>query len=71
MSIYSTQYIDRERAEELVQKCRLKNDRSLAALTNEELDSELHTYVYSGKYDDILGFGYNFIIVKDSNGNAA
>lgn len=66
MSIYSTQYINREEAERMVLACRAMNDKSVQGLTDEELDSELHDYVYSNehshKYDSIIGWAYNYII---------
>lgn len=66
MSIYSTLTITRERAEEMVLACRMKNDRSVKILSDEELDAELHEYVYSNegthRYDDIIGWAYNYSI---------
>jgi len=62
MSAYTTLTITREQAEDMVQKVRCKKDRSVNALSDEELDKELHEYVYSGKYTDIVGFLYNYTI---------
>lgn len=62
MSIYSTLDITREEAERMVLACRMRKDRRLASLTNEELDKELHEYVYSHDYEDIVGGFYNYII---------
>jgi len=62
MSAYSTKDISREEAEKMVEMCRLKNDRSVKALSNEELDKELHEYVYSENYTDIVGLLYNYNI---------
>ena len=62
MSAYSTLTITREEAEEMVQKCRMRKDRSVKALSDEELDTELHEYVYSENYRDEVGFLHNYII---------
>lgn len=62
MSAYSTQNITREEAEKIVQACRAKNDRSVKALSDEQLDEELNTYVYSEKYTDIVGVLWNYKI---------
>jgi len=67
MSVYSTRSITRKEAEELVMACRYKHDRSAKALSNDELNSELHTYVYSDKYMDILGCFTNFMIVPEES----
>ena len=47
MSAYSTRDITRKEAENMVIMCRAKKDRSVRNLTYEELDEELHEYVYS------------------------
>ena len=71
MSIYSTDYISREDAEQLVQECRMATDRSVKALSDEELDKELQRYVYArtelddSPYNDILPWGRNYIITSD------
>lgn len=62
MSAYSTITITREKAEEMVEMCRAKNNRSVKALTDEELDKELHQYVYSEDYTDIVGILNNYLI---------
>lgn len=62
MSAYSTREVTREEAERMVQECRMKKDRSVKALSDEELDAELHEYVYSERYKDIVGLLYNYII---------
>ena len=62
MSAYSTKNINREEAERMVQECRNKKDRSVQCLSKEELDSELHEYVYSEEYTDIVGTLYNYSI---------
>ena len=67
MSVYSTRCITRKEAEELVMACRFKNDRSARVLSDDELSSELHTYVYSDKYMDILGCFTNFMIVPEES----
>lgn len=46
----------------MVEECRMKKDRSVKALSNEELDRELHEYVYSENYTDIVGLLYNYNI---------
>ncbi len=60
MSAYSTR--DVTRAERMVQMCRLKKDRSVKALSDDDLNSELHDYVYSERYTDIVGLLYNYNI---------
>ena len=67
MSAYSTRCITRKEAEELVMACRHKHDRSAKVLSDDELSSELHTYVYSDKYADILGFLINFMIIPEES----
>lgn len=62
MSTYTTLTITREQAEDMVKQVRCKKDRSVNALSDEELDEELHEYVYSGKYSDIVGVLYNYNI---------
>lgn len=62
MSAYSTLDITRKEAERMVALCRLKKDKSVSRLTKEELDKELHEYVYSEEYTDIVGLLYNYYI---------
>ena len=62
MSAYSTKDITRAEAERMVAQCRAKKDRSVFALSEEELDRELHEYVYSENYQDIVGCLYNYNI---------
>lgn len=63
MSAYSTKYIDRGEAERMVRAVRAKKrDDPVCKLTNDELDAELHEYVYSEKHADIVGLLYNYII---------
>ena len=61
MSAYTTERITRAQAEKLVQQCRQKDDRSVKALTDEQLDAELHAYVYAGKHTDIVRVLTNYI----------
>ncbi len=65
MSAYSTIDITREEAERMVEECRMKKDRSVKALSKEELDRELHEYVYSENYTDIVGHLYNYMIKSE------
>jgi len=65
MSTYTTRTITRKEAEDMVKKVRCKKDRSVNSLSNEELDKELHKYVYSEKYTDIVGFLTNYQIQSD------
>ena len=62
MSAYSTIYITREQAEDMVMAVRRKKERPLSHLTVEELDKELHEYVYSENYPDEVGFLRNYNI---------
>ena len=62
MSAYSTRTITREEAERMVEQCRAKKDRSVKNLTIEELNRELHEYVYSENYREIVGFLENYRI---------
>jgi len=67
MSIYSTLYIDRERAEKMVRDCRnLEKIDDVSQMSLQELDEELHKFVYSNensnKYTDIVGYANNYII---------
>lgn len=67
MSIYSTLYVTREKAEEMVRQCRLIGNRDdISKMSDEELDDELHSYVYgnemSHKYDEAIGWAHNYII---------
>lgn len=62
MSSYTTKEITREEAEEMVSAVRAKKDRSVKALSDKELDSELHEYVYSEEYPNEVGVLYNYII---------
>lgn len=61
MSAYSTKEITRAEAEEMVIKCRMRKI-DVSALSDRELDDELHEYVYSENYTDIVGILYNYII---------
>ena len=65
MSVYSTQYITRKEAEDMVKAVRMKLDRGVEALSDEELDKELHEYVYSDAHADIVGLHYNYIIGEE------
>lgn len=62
MSAFSTKYVSREEAERMVLECRQKRERPLASVSDEDLDRELHEYVYSENYTDIVGVLYNYII---------
>ena len=68
MSIYSTLYIDRESAENMVRKCRdlEKKKDDISQMSLQELDEELHKFVYSNedsnKYTEIVGYANNYII---------
>lgn len=64
MSAYSTKTITREDAERMVRTCRAKKmgGDAVSCLTNEELDSELHDYVYSERHTDVVGCLYHYII---------
>jgi len=62
MSAYSTITITRQEAENMVRAAREKRNRSVQLLSNEELDQELHEYVYSENYTDIIGVLYNYNI---------
>jgi hypothetical protein len=62
MSAYSTITITRQEAENMVRAAREKRNRSVQLLSNEELDQELHEYVYSENYTDIVGVLYNYNI---------
>ena len=67
MSIYSTRHISRDEAERIVILCRIKDmglDRKIRALSDEILDNELHRYVYSNKYNDIIPSCENYMIIK-------
>lgn len=67
MSVYTTLTISRKQAEHMVKRVRARNDRSVESLSDEDLDKELHEYVYSEKYTDIVGLLYNYQIVKDTD----
>ena len=69
MSVYSTKHISREEAESMVRAVRAKSDDSVSQMTTEELDSELHEYVYSGEHNDIVGVLYNYIIEHPPTNN--
>lgn len=43
----------------------LKND-DVSRLTDEQLDRELHEYVYAERYTDIVGFLNNYIITPST-----
>lgn len=64
MSAYSTITITREEAERVVMACRNKGKyyNALQMLSDEEIDKELHMYVYSGNYTDEVGLLYNYEI---------
>ena len=71
MSAYSTREITREEAEEMVRRVRAKirgRDR-ISLMTDEELDTELHEYVYSEKHNEIVGCLYNYMILPDKSKN--
>lgn len=73
MSAYTTIEITRQQAEEMVLACRNKgkNINVFQMMSNEELVRELHKYVYSGDYNDIVGVFYNYELnpssQKDTN----
>jgi len=67
MSAYSTLTISRKQAEHMVKRVRERNDKSVESLSDEDLDKELHEYVYSEKYTDIVGLLFNYQIVKDTD----
>lgn len=64
MSAYSTKNITRSEAEDMVRAVRKKRQPvdAVSLLTDEELDEELHKYVYSEKHTDIVGVLYNYNI---------
>lgn len=62
MSVYSTLEITRKEAEEMVSRVRALKDKSVELLSDEELDKELHEYVYSQNYPEIVGVLHNYII---------
>ena len=64
MSAYSTKDITREEAEKMVREVRasIAPPDSVSSLSDIELDEELHTYVYSEKYTEIVGLLYNYSI---------
>ena len=61
MSIYTTKDITREKAEDMIMQCRAKTNQ-LSRLSDTELDTLLHEYVYSEEHDDVFGWGHNFNI---------
>lgn len=63
MSAYTTRNITREEAVRMIWDCRNKRRSNLSELSNRELDEELHKYVYSEEYEDIVGFLYNYNII--------
>jgi len=67
MSSYTTINITREKAERMVRECRnLDRKDEISLMSKDELDRELHRYVYSEdngyKYRNIIGFLYNYNI---------
>lgn len=46
----------------MVRACREKTANDVSKLSNGELDNELHRYVYSGDYADVVGVLYNYVI---------
>ncbi len=62
MSAYSTIVIDREEAEKMVREVRAKKNDPVSQLSDEELDKELHEYVYSENYQAIVGCCKNYTI---------
>lgn len=61
MSSYSTKTITRDEARRMIIECRNRKP-SVFKMTDRELDVELHEYVYSEDYTDILGVLYNYNI---------
>ena len=66
MSAYSTKDITRKEAEDMVRAVRLKIKPldDVSKLTTQELDDELHEYVYSEEHTEIVGTLYNYDICK-------
>lgn len=63
MSAYTTKEITRAEAEAMVRAVRLRlKPVDVSSLSLEQLDDELHEYVYSEKHTDIVGLLYNYII---------
>lgn len=64
MSAYSTLEITRQEAEEMVRAVRRKLEPvdAVSMLSKEQLDEELHEYVYSGKHTEIVGLLHNYSI---------
>lgn len=62
MSAYSTITITREQAEDMVRAVRAKRKDDVSQLSLEELDAELHEYVYSEEHTDIVGVLRNYDI---------
>ena len=60
-----TDEISRRKAEELIQICRLRDDRSLRALTDKELQALLDEYVGSGNYTEILGAHTDYRVLPE------
>lgn len=64
MSAYSTLDITREEAIRMIRAVRAKNEVDpLVTMTNEQLDEELHEYVYSEAHTDIVGLLHNYRIL--------
>ena len=64
MSAFSTKDITRAEAEEMVRTVRRKLHPAdeVSRLSDEELDGELHEYVYSEEHTEIVGVLYNYNI---------
>lgn len=63
MSSYTTKTISRAEAEKMVRLARQKYKLvEIENMSDDHLGNELHKYVYSEKYTDIVGVLYNYII---------
>jgi hypothetical protein len=71
MSIFTTKWITRDQAEDMVRKIRARRagPDDISTMSLKDLEDELDMYVYEnayypnpGKYSDIVGCAYNYII---------
>ena len=67
MSAYSTKDITRTEAEAMVRALRALKDDPVSKLSIDDLDAELHDYVYSEKYTEIVGVLTNYNIIPPTN----
>ncbi len=66
MSAYSTRTITRKEAIRMIIACRNKyKGEPTIEVSNKELDAELHKYVYSEEYTDIVGVLNNYEIIDE------